>query len=156
MCGLSSCSERGLLSVCSAQAFPCSGFYCCKAWVLGTGASVSCGEQARVAPLVCEVFLDQISNPCRSCTGRWILIPCTTREVLSTHLTCLLITSFSKYSFFWYYKNIFQIFFPLLLPPSSWNILSGITKRFLKFSSCFCGHSFWDILYLSIFLTWKY
>lgn len=130
---------------CSAQAFPCSGFYCCKAWALGTGASVSCGEQALVA-LWCVKSSWTKYRTRVSCTGRWILIPCTTREVLSTHLTCLLITSFLKYSFFlvlqkhfpnflpasitsfflkysffWYYKKISQLFFLLL-----WPLLLGI------------------------------
>ena len=48
----SSCGERGLLC-CSAQASHCSGFSCCRAWALGTRASVvvahglsSCGSRA--------------------------------------------------------------------------------------------------------------
>ena len=36
----SSCSEWGLLSSCSAQAFCSSGFSCGRAWALGTWASV--------------------------------------------------------------------------------------------------------------------
>ena len=34
----SSCSKRGLLSSCSAQASHCSGFFCCGAWALSTWA----------------------------------------------------------------------------------------------------------------------
>ena len=37
---LSSCSERGLLSGCGAQASHCGGFSCCGALVLGSQASV--------------------------------------------------------------------------------------------------------------------
>ena len=36
----SSCSELGLLSSYSAQAFCSSGFSCCRAWAVGTWASV--------------------------------------------------------------------------------------------------------------------
>ena len=36
LCGLfSSCSKRGLLFSCGAQASHCGGFYSCQAWALG-------------------------------------------------------------------------------------------------------------------------
>ena len=66
---------------CGAQASHCSGFSCCRAWALGTRASVvmahglsSCGLRALERRLVvahglrcstaCEIFPDEGSNPC--------------------------------------------------------------------------------------------
>ena len=57
LCGclwaFSACGKQGLLSSCAAQASHCSGFSCCRAWVLGMQASVvaarglsTCGTQA--------------------------------------------------------------------------------------------------------------
>ena len=49
----SSCGEQGATLCCSAQASHCGGFSCCRAWALGTRASVvvtrelsSCGSRA--------------------------------------------------------------------------------------------------------------
>ena len=78
----SSCSERGILSSCCAEASHCSGFSCCWTWALGAQASVagahglsswgfqalehrfnSCGTRAGYS-VVCGIFLDQRSNLC--------------------------------------------------------------------------------------------
>ena len=49
----SSCGKQGLLFCCGARASHCGGFSCCRAWALGTPASVvvahrlsSCGARA--------------------------------------------------------------------------------------------------------------
>ena len=71
----SSCSKRGLLSSCGAQASHCSGFSCCIARALGAWASVveaprlqSAGPVVGVKWLSCSVacgiFPDKGSNPC--------------------------------------------------------------------------------------------
>ena len=46
MSAFSSCSKPGVLSSCSAQASPCSGFSCCRAYTLERVAFSSCGALA--------------------------------------------------------------------------------------------------------------
>ena len=73
-----SCTMRGSLSICHAQASHCGGFSCCRAQALGHMGFSSCsvwaqqlrflgpGAQAhRVScSMACGIFLDQGSNPC--------------------------------------------------------------------------------------------
>ena len=87
----SSCGERGLLAGCGAQAFPCSCFFCCRAWALGArvlglaagelsscgllalglaGVSscstgvIYCGSPSLEPGLSCGIFLDQGLSAC--------------------------------------------------------------------------------------------
>ena len=73
MWAFSSCSERGLLSSCSAQISHCSGFSRCRAWAPGTQASVVAAHGFSRAgslvvahgpscPTACGIFLDQGLN----------------------------------------------------------------------------------------------
>ena len=76
LCGLfSSFGERELPSSGDVQASPCGGFFCCRAWALGCGASVvavpglsSTGSIVVAHRLSCSIecgiFLDQGSNLC--------------------------------------------------------------------------------------------
>ena len=127
---------------CSAQASHCSGFCCCKARALGTGASVSLVGRLQLPLGVWNLPGPNIEPVSPALAGGFLShVPPGKSSVF------ILLVFWSPPSWnilsFWYYKYIFQIFFLLLLPPSSWNILfSGIAKRFPKFSSCFCGHSF--------------
>ena len=43
----SSCGFWGLLSSCSAQAFHCGGFSCCRTWTLGHEGFSSCSTWAQ-------------------------------------------------------------------------------------------------------------
>ena len=45
--GFSSCSERGLLTICSMQAPHCNGFSCCGAQALGHAGFSTCGAWAQ-------------------------------------------------------------------------------------------------------------
>ena len=88
---LSSCSNQGLLSSCSAWASCCSGFSCCKARALGHMRFRSCGvwpqelqlvgsratgaavkAQGLSYPAACGIFPDQ----------GWNHVPCIDRQVL--------------------------------------------------------------------------
>ena len=87
-------------SCCSEQASHCSGFSCCGAWALSAWALVAAaqelisgGSQAldRAGSAVVAHGLDAPryvessrtkDRTCVPCTGRQILIHCTTREVL--------------------------------------------------------------------------
>ena len=68
-----SCNKQRVFSSCSARAFHCSGFSCCRAQALGTQASVVMAHE-----LSCSRYVgssrtrDQI---CVSCVGRQILLP---------------------------------------------------------------------------------
>ena len=59
----SSCGEPGLHSNCSALASHCGGFSHCKAWALGSQASVV-GAHRLSCSAACGIFLDQGSNLC--------------------------------------------------------------------------------------------
>ena len=59
----------------------------------------------------CEIFLDQGSDPC-ICTGRWIPIHYTTREVLNSHsiLLCLKdVQSISTYTHISFLNPVFKV-----------------------------------------------
>ena len=92
----SSCSERGATLRCSVRASHCGGFSCCRAWALGTRASVvvvhglsRCGSRALEHRLSsCGLVAQQhvASSPTRvqtrvPCFGRRIPNHCTTRVV---------------------------------------------------------------------------
>ena len=111
VCAFSSWGEQGLLSNCSAQASHCGGFSCCKAWTLG-------------CPKACGIFLEQELNPW-PCTGRQILIHCTTREVL------FLISLWELY--FGTLSYILQVFFSLLF-----YLYIYIYKHIWLANDCFC------------------
>ena len=59
----SSCGEPGLHSNCSTPASHCGGFSYCKAWALGSPASIV-GAHRLSRSAVCGIFLDQGSNLC--------------------------------------------------------------------------------------------
>ena len=58
----SSCVEWGRFSSCSARAFPCCGFSCCRAWALRCVSSVVM-VHGLSCPVACGIFPDQRWNP---------------------------------------------------------------------------------------------
>lgn len=82
----SSYGEWGLLSSCSMQASPCSGFSSCGGQAFGyTGFSICC-TWTHWLQLMGSVARDQICIPY---IGRWVLNPWTTKKVPSfTSLRC--------------------------------------------------------------------
>ena len=105
MGAFSSCSERGLLFRCSAQASHCSGFSCCGSRALGTRASVVVAhglQQLWLTDLVAPQHVgssrtgDQTHVPF---IGRQILNHCTTREVPSYFSTLECIQHMYLYQF---------------------------------------------------------
>ena len=79
------CGQQGLLSSCGAWASRCGGFSC-EARALGAQASVAAARGLSncsvgfVALQHAESFVIR-DQTCVPCTGRWILIRCTIREV---------------------------------------------------------------------------
>ena len=64
----SGCGKRQLPSSCDAQAFPFSGFFCCRPQVLGHAGFSSWGSRVLELGIRCPtaggIFLDQGSNLC--------------------------------------------------------------------------------------------
>ena len=58
----SSCGERGLLSSCGMRASHCSGFSCCRAWILGMRAVVA-AVHGLSCFMECAIFLGPGAEP---------------------------------------------------------------------------------------------
>ena len=74
----SSCGKPDFTLRCGVWVSPCSDFPYCRTGALDQRLS-NCGHGLS-CPLACGIFPEQGLNPC-PCTGRRILIHCTTREV---------------------------------------------------------------------------
>ena len=61
--GFPSCGEWGLLSSCSAWAYYCSDFFCCRAWALGHEGSVVVTHEL-ISSAACGIPPDQGSHLC--------------------------------------------------------------------------------------------
>ena len=59
----SSCGKQVLLSSCSIRISHCVGFFCCRAWALGTWASVVVAHRLSCS-VAHEIIPDQESSPC--------------------------------------------------------------------------------------------
>ena len=157
MCGLSQVAmSRGY---CSLQ---CTGFSL--QWLLllqsmgsrhGGFSKLWCAGSS--CPLVCGIFLDQISNPCHL---HWQVdsypmyhqgSPQYSSYLSFDHLLLEIFflsgitKTFSKFSSCFYYLLLLEIFFFLVLQ-----------KDFPNFLPASVATLSWDILYLSIFLDVKY
>ena len=58
-----SCGEWGLLCSCSAWAYYCRDFFCCRAWTVGHESSVVV-THGLISPAACGILPDQGSNLC--------------------------------------------------------------------------------------------
>ena len=63
MRGFPSCGEWGLLSSCSAWAYYCSDFFCCRAWALGHEGSVAVTHEL-ISSAARGILPDQGSHLC--------------------------------------------------------------------------------------------
>ena len=123
-CLISFLSVLGLR--CCAWAFShCGGSFCCRAQASVVAHGCSCLA-------ACGIFLEQELNPW-PCTGRQILIHCTTREVL------FLISLWELY--FGTLSYILQVFFSLLF-----YLYIYIYKHIWLANDCFC--------YIQFFFFW--